>query len=117
MVRRGVQAGMSEHEIQSQQSEIFANAGHQAITNLRTNFILQEIAKVENISVTDTELVNHLAQIANSRKESPKKLIKDMQRAGRLPSIRNSITIGKAIDFLVEHANVVESPEAVLSED
>lgn len=117
MVRRGVQSGMSEHEIQSQQSEIFANAGHQAITNLRTNFILQEIARVENITVTDTELVNHLAQIANSRKESPKKLIKDMQRAGRLPSIRNSITIGKAIDFLVEHANVVESPEAVLSED
>ena len=117
MVRRGVQAGMSEHEIQSQQSEIFASAGHQAVTNLRTNFILQEIARAENISVTDAEMVNHLAQIAQSRKVAPKKFIKDMQRAGRLPAIRNSITIGKAIDFLVEHAKVVESAEAALTED
>ena len=76
---------MSEDEIESQQAEIFASAGQQAVTNLRTNFILQEIARVENITVTDNELVNHLAQIAQSRKVAPKKFIKDMQRAGRLP--------------------------------
>ncbi|MEI8038338.1 MAG: trigger factor [Verrucomicrobiota bacterium] len=116
MVKRGVQAGMSEHEIESQQSEIFSNAGQQAVTNLRTNFILQEIARVENILVSDAELVNHLAQIAQSRKVAPKKFIKDMQRAGRLPSIRSSITIGKAIDFLVEHAEVVEQAEIALTE-
>ena len=62
MVQRGVQSGMSEDEIASQQAEIFASAGHQAVTNLRTNFILQEIARVEKIAVTDCELVNHLAQ-------------------------------------------------------
>ena len=111
MVRQGVQSGMSESEIESQQAEIFASAGHQAVTNLRTNFILQEIARVENITVTDAELVNHLARIAESRKLAPKKFIKDMQRAGRLQSIRSSIATGKAIDFLVEHAMVVESAE------
>lgn len=117
MVQRGVQAGMSEDEIQSQQAEIFASAGNQAVTNLRTNFILQEIARVEKITVTDAELVNHLARIAQSRKVSPKKFIKDMQRSGRLPSVRSSIGIGKAIDFLVEHAEVVESAEAALTEE
>jgi len=117
MVRRGVQAGMSEHEIESQQREIFANAGQQAISNLRTNFMLQEIARIENITVTDAELVNHLARIAQSRKVAPKKFIKEMQRSGRLPSIRNSIAVGKTIDFLVDHAQVVESSEATLTED
>ncbi len=114
MVKRGVQAGMSEGEIESQQNEIFASAGDQAVSNLRTNFILQEIARVEKISVTDNELVNHLVQIANSRKIAPKKFIKDMQRAGRIPNIRSSMAIGKTIDFLVEHANVVESTETTL---
>ena len=114
MVKRGVQSGMSEHEIQSQQDEIFANAGHQALSNLRTNFILQEIARVEKITVSDSELVNHLSQIATSRKVAIKKFIKDMQRAGRLPSVRSSMAIGKTIDFLVEHANVVESTETTL---
>jgi trigger factor len=117
MVRRGVQAGMSEDEIESQQTEIFASAGQQAVTNLRTNFILQEIARVEKITVTDAELVNHLARVAQDRKVSPKKFIKDLNRGGRLPSIRSSIGIGKAIDFLVQNAEVVESTEATLTEE
>ena len=116
MVKRGVQSGMSEGEIESQQSEIFASAGSQAVSNLRTNFILQEIARVEKISVTDAELVNHLVQIANSRKVAPKKFIKDMQRANRIPNIRSSMAIGKTIDFLVEHANVAESTETTLDD-
>ena len=63
----------------------------------------------KKITVSDNELINHLAQIANSRKIAPKKFIKDMQRAGRIQSIRSSMAIGKTIDFVVEHANVVES--------
>jgi len=114
MVKKGVQAGMSEEEIESQQQEIFASAGHQAVSNLRTNFILQEIARVEKITVTDNELISHLAQIAASRKIAPKKFIRDMQREGRIQNIRSSMSIGKTIDFLVEHANVVESADAKL---
>lgn len=114
MVRRGVQSGVSEEEIQSQQAEIFANATHQAVSNLRTNFILQEIARAENITVSDNELVNHLAQLAAARKVAPKKFIKDLQRQGRIQSVRNSMVIGKAIDFLAEHANVVENEEATI---
>jgi trigger factor len=117
MVQRGVQSGMSEDEIESQQAEIFASAGHQALSNLRTNFILQEIARVEQIVVTDAELVTHLSRVAQSRKLAPKKFIKDMQRAGRLQSVRSSILIGKAIDFLVENAIVAESPEMPLTEE
>lgn len=117
MVQRGVQSGMTEDEIESQQTEIFASAGHQAINNLRTNFILQEIARTEKITVSDAEIVNHLIQLANSRKVAPKKFIKDMQRAGRIPSVRNSIAIGKTIDFLVEHAEISESADIAITED
>ncbi len=111
MVKRGVQSGMSEAEIESQQSEIFAQAGEQAITQLRTNFILQQIARVEDITITDNELVSHLMQIAESRKMAPKKFFKEMQRSGRIPNIRSSMAIGKTIDFLIEHANVTEIQE------
>jgi trigger factor len=116
MVKRGVQSGMTEGEIESQQNEIFASAGQQAVSNLRTNFILQEIARIENITVSDSELINHLAQIATQRRVAPKKFIKDMQRAGRIQNIRSSMAIGKTIDFLVEHANVVESAETPIND-
>ena len=68
----------------------------------------------EQIQVTDQELVNHLIAIANQRKIAPKKFIKDLQRGNRIPNIRSSMVIGKAIDFLVEHATVEESTEAKL---
>jgi trigger factor len=117
MVNRGVQAGMTEEEIESQQNEIFASAGQLAVTNLRTNFILQEIARTEKIVVSDNELVNHLIQVAQSRKILPKKFIKDLQRSGRLPSVRHSILIGKTIDFLVEHAQVAESADISITDE
>jgi len=114
MVNQGIQSGMTQEEIQSQQEEIFASAGNQAVSNLRTNFILQEIARAEGIQITDQELVNHLVVIANQRKVAPKKFIKDLQRSGRVANVRSSMVIGKAIDFLVEHATVEESTEAKL---
>jgi len=116
MVERGIQAGMSEDEVQAQQAEIFATAQHQAVSNLRTNFILQEIASAENITVSDRELIGHLIQIATSRKLAPKKFIKDMQRSGRISNIRQSMTIGKAIDFLVEQAIVQEDTSTPLND-
>ena len=117
MVNRGVQAGMTEEEIASQQTQIFASAGEQAVSNLRTNFILQEIARVEKITISDNELVNHLIQVAQSRKVAPKKFIKDLQREGRMNSVRHSIMIGKTIDFLVEHAQVAESADISLTDE
>ncbi|WP_193211100.1 trigger factor [Luteolibacter marinus] len=117
LVERGMKSGMSEEEIAAQQAEIFATAGDQARTNLKTNFILQEIARAEGISVSDNELVNHLARIAQSRKENPKKFIKELQRGGRLPGIRNSMLVGKAIDFILEHATVEEVADDTTTND
>jgi FKBP-type peptidyl-prolyl cis-trans isomerase (trigger factor) len=109
LIQRGVQPAMSEEEIAAQQAEIFATAAMQARTHLKTNFILQEVARIENIVVADDELLNHLATVAQSRKENPKKMIKQLQKEGRIPGIRNSMLVGKAIDFVLEHANVEEA--------
>ena len=116
MVERGIQAGMTEEEIQTQQNEIFAAAGQQAVSNLRTNFILQEIARIEGIAVDDNELSKQLAYIAVSRKLDAKKFIKEMDRTGRIPSIRRSMLTGKVIDFLVTEAIVHEDPTIVLND-
>ena len=34
--------------------------------------------------------------------------MREMQQSGRISSLRNSILIGKAIDFLLENAKVTE---------
>ena len=114
MVARGAQAGMSDEEIAAEQAAIIATAQQQARTNLKTNFILQEIANEENIEVSDPEVAQRVAAMAHQQKKSPKILMKELQRSGRISSLRNSILIGKAIDFLVDNAKVeeVEASEA-----
>ncbi|MCU0780039.1 MAG: hypothetical protein MUF04_02930, partial [Akkermansiaceae bacterium] len=116
LVERGLEAGMSEGEIEQRQDEIFSAAGHQAVSNIRTNFILREIAAKENLAVTDHELAAHLVEVAISRKTDPKKVIGELRKNNRLESIRRSMLVGKAIDFLLEHASVTEAAPEPLAE-
>jgi trigger factor len=111
MVEQGIKSGMSEEEIQAQQAGLFDAASEQARTNIKTNFILQEIARTEKLTVTEQELIRHIAATAQSRKQPIKKFIKELQKADRIPGIRNSILSGKTIDFLVQHATVEEITE------
>ena len=108
MVARGAQAGMSDEEIANQQAEIVATAQVQAKNNLKTNFILQEIAHAEKIAVTDNEVAQRVTGMAQQQKKAPKALMRELQKSGRISSLRNSILIGKSIDFLVDNAKVEE---------
>jgi trigger factor len=109
LVQRAVQEGMSADELSAQQSQVFETASEQAKTNLKTNFILQEIANNEKIQVSNEELFNYAARIAQSQKQPVQKVIKTLQRQGSFPGIRNSILVSKALDFLVLNASVVET--------
>jgi trigger factor len=108
MVARGAQAGLSDEEIAAQQAGIIATAQIQARNNLKTNFILQEMAQAEGIDVNEAEVLQRINAMAGQLKKSPKVLIKELQRSGRISSLKNSILIGKAIDFLVDNAKVEE---------
>ena len=108
LVEEGSKQGASDEEMMERQQEIFTVATQRAVNNLRTNFLLQEIAAAEKITVPDSELFAHISRIAQSRKQPLKKVVKDLQRTRRIQPIRNSLLIGRTIDFLVEHANVTE---------
>jgi trigger factor len=114
LVEEGSRKGASDEDMLSQQEQIFTVATQRALTNLRTNFILQEIASAEKITVADSDLLAHIAKIAESRREPIKKVIKDLQKKRQIQSIRNSMLIGQTIDFLLEQAKVTEVSEAEL---
>ncbi len=110
LVEEGSQQGATDEDMISQQEQIFTVATQRAQTNLRTNFLLQEIAAAEKISVSDSDLLQHVQRISEARKEPLKKVIKDLQKKRQLQSIRNSMLIGQTIDFLLEQAKVTEVP-------
>jgi trigger factor len=111
MIERARQRGMSEEMIMEKHDEISESANNQAKLNLKTNFILQEIAKIEKIQVSDQEVIQRIAGMAKQVNKPLKKYIKELQKANAIPNVRNSVLIGKAIDFVVSKANLKEITE------
>jgi|TARA_B110000908_G_scaffold41636_1_gene50607 trigger factor len=108
MIERARQQGMTEEMIIEQQNEISESANKQARLNLKTNFILQEIAIKENIEVSDQEVIQRISGMAQQENKPVKKYIKELQKANAIQNVRNSVLIGKTIDFVVDKANVKE---------
>lgn len=108
LVEEGTTQGATDDQMLGQQEEIFNVASQRASTNLRTNFLLQEIAGAEKIVVSGADLLQHISRIAQQRKEPIKKTIKTLQKNRQIQSIRNSMLIGQTIDFLLAHATVTE---------
>jgi len=112
MVERGRQQGMTEELIAEQESEIVESAEKQALVNLRTNFILQKIAEKEEVEISDQDVIQRVSAMAEQAKTPIKKYIKQLQKANAIQNVRNSVLIGKTIDFVIEKANVkdIETP-------
>lgn len=108
LVEGAMQDGMSEEQLQAEQTKIFETAGERAKNNLKVQFLLSEIAAAEKIKVADSELISRLTEMAKREKKPLKGFIKQLQRERRIDSIRNQMLIGKTIDFLLESANVTE---------
>ena len=111
MVTDAAKEGMSDEEIMEKQDEFFQFARSTASNNIKANFILQEIAAAEEIHISDNELINHVFAIAERQNQEPVKFFNDMQRAGRLHGIRNSMLANKILVFLSEEALVTASTE------
>jgi len=106
MVQRGIQQGMTEDQIKDQEEEITKAAEEQAATTLKTNFILQEIAQAEEIQAADQDVIQRISAMAQQANKPVKKYLAEIRKNNQLDSIRNSVLVGKTIDFLVESANI-----------
>ncbi len=109
MISRGMDQGMTQEQVEAQKEDIEKAAKEQAETTLRSNFILQEIAAVEKLEASDQEVISRIGQMADAAKKPVKSYFKELQKAGRIEHVRNSVLVGKTIDFLVSSAKVTVS--------
>ena len=108
MVKEGIEAGMSEEEVQERQEGLFEEAQVRAKNSLKTNFLLTEIAETEGLKVENSDMLQRVTMMAKQAKKPVKGYMKELQKSGQLGNIRQNMLFSKAIDFLVEHANVTE---------
>ena len=80
--------------------------------NFATRMILDKVVSTEGIKVEDQELIDYLAFSAQSYGMDPNDFIKQVANAGQVPLFVAELSRRKAVDFLVEHAEITDTKGA-----
>lgn len=84
--------------------EVQAGAARAVLADLA----LRAVVTQESIEATDAELDAEIFRLAERFQEKPDRVRRDLEKRGVLEAVRSDIARGKALEFLVEHATVVD---------
>ena len=76
---------------------------------VRADLALRAVIAQEEIAATDDELDAEVERIAQQMGEKPAKVRKDLDKRGVTEAVRSDIARGKALAFLMDHAEVVDA--------
>jgi trigger factor len=83
-----------------------------AVRAIKADLILESIARAEDLQVSAEEIGAEIGSLAQAYDRDPKELAKQLDRTGQIVTLAGDIIRTKALDILVEHADITdESPE------
>ena len=88
--------------------EVRQQLREQAITRIKRELILDEIAKREGLAVEDADVEAHLTRLAERTEQRLEYIRRQMEQAGALDSIRHNILADKVLDFVAARCTVTE---------
>jgi trigger factor len=110
-------AGMSMAEFTAQSNmtelEMRRDLRDGAARSVKAELLLEQVARENDISVTEEDLGREIALAASRSGTEPGDLAKQLASSGRLPSVAADIMRRKALDYVVGHVNVVNRPAEV----
>jgi trigger factor len=69
---------------------------------------LRAVVAQEEIAATEEEVDAEIERLAERLEQKPDKVRRDLERRGVLETVRSDLARGKALEFLIEHATVVD---------
>ncbi|MBN1437410.1 MAG: trigger factor [Sedimentisphaerales bacterium] len=108
--------GVPNERIQENLEQLQASSNEQSARELKMSFIMERVAEELEVTVGDGEVNGFIAQVAANYGRRPERLRDEMQRSGRLDSLRDQIRDEKAIDKILEMAEVVDAPAETAKE-
>jgi trigger factor len=107
---RAEQAGMTLPQLLETQGfdelRFRTDAREHAIRAIKADLVLEAVARQEDIQVTPEELGREISGLAEVLGRDPKELAKSLDRSGQVVSLAGDIIRSKALDLLVEHADI-----------
>lgn len=83
--------------------------------NFQVQLLLDAVVEAEGIRGEDQELIEYLAASARNYGMDPNEFIRQVASAGQVPFYGAELARRKAVDFLVEHAEITDSKGAKVS--
>ncbi len=83
-----------------------ADARDHAVRAITADLVLESVARAEEIQVTKEELGREIAGLAVALGREPKDVAKSLDRSGQVVALAGDIIRSKALDVLVEHADI-----------
>jgi len=90
------------------QDQLIADVRLEATKAVRADLALRAVVTAEQIVPTDDEVEAEIARLAEKTGRKPAQLKKEIERGGGLQAVRSELARGKALQFLVDHATVVD---------
>jgi len=102
------QRGMPDEEVEKHLSELRDASEEAAARNLKVYFILDRIADKEKLFVTENDVANRIAAMANSYKMSTQRMRSQLEQEGSLSQLRSGMREDKVTEFLLGKAEIEE---------
>jgi trigger factor len=107
---RAQQAGMTLQQLLEAQEmdelRFRAEARDHAIRAIKADLVLEAVARKEDLQVSEEEIGREISSLASALGRDPKELAKNLARSGQVVSLAGDIIRSKALDLLVEHADI-----------
>ena len=116
---RAEQLGMTLDQLLETQgfdeARVREDARAHATRAITADLVLESVARAEGLEVTSEELGREIAGLAQALGRDVKEVAKSLDRSGQVVALAGDIIRSKALDVLVEHADI--RPEGTLKED
>ncbi|MBA3653335.1 MAG: trigger factor [Actinobacteria bacterium] len=90
------------------QEELIEQLRTEATAAVKADLALRAVAVAEGIEVTEEDLDNEIARMAERMDEKPDKVRKQLDRADQMPAVRSELRNSKALEWLIEHVEVMD---------
>ncbi len=98
------QAGFTTRDILARENDLRQRSLTMTRQNLKEHFVLDRIAEVEEIEVTDDDLNQEITSMAIQRGENPRRVLARLNKTGAIENLQAQIRERKAVDIILEHA-------------
>jgi len=79
-----------------------------AVPAVKADLALRALAEAEGIEASEDELAAEIARLATAYQTTPAVLVDNLERAGQMGAVRSDVKKSKALEWLVEHVELVD---------